>query len=129
MARHYRAPLGQVFLTDPSVIRRIMSALRVQLDDAMLEIGAGPGTMTELLAERAAKVWAVEVDGKLAAGLRKKFADSPTVEVVEADILKVSIDALCSAAGRERSQAPASCAPRPSSSTGASPRSIPCSRS
>ena len=79
-----------------------MSTLRVQPDDAVLEIGAGPGTMTELLAERAAKVWAVEVDGKLAAGLREKFADSPTVEVVEADILKVSIDALCSAAGRER---------------------------
>jgi len=68
----------------------------------MLEIGAGPGTMTELLAERVSKLWAVEVDARLAAGLREKFADLPQVEVVENDILKVSIDALCRAAGRER---------------------------
>ncbi len=81
---------------------RIMSALGVQPDDAVLEIGAGPGTMTELLAERAAKIWAVELDGKLAAGLREKFAAVPSVEVVEADILEVSIDSLCRDAGRER---------------------------
>ena len=102
MAQHRRPPLGQVFLADRRVIHRIMSALAIEPGDAVLEIGSGPGTMTELLAERAAKVWAVEVDGKLAAGLREKFAGSATVEVVEADILKVSIDALCEAAGRER---------------------------
>jgi 16S rRNA (adenine1518-N6/adenine1519-N6)-dimethyltransferase len=94
--------LGQVFLTDRRVIRRIMSALAVEPGDAVLEIGAGPGTMTELLAERAAKLWAVEVDTKLAAGLREKFAGSANVEVIEADILKVPIDALCAASGRER---------------------------
>ena len=105
MAQQRRPPLGQVFLADRHVIHRIMSALAVEPGDAVLEIGSGPGTMTELLAERAAKVWAVEVDARLAAGLRKKFAGSATVEVVEADILKVSevsIDALCEATGRER---------------------------
>ena len=102
MVQHRRPPLGQVFLTDRRVIRRIMSALAIEPGDAVLEIGAGPGTMTELLAARAAKVWAVEVDAKLAAGLREKFAGAENVEVVEADILKVSIDTLCRAAGRER---------------------------
>jgi len=77
-----------------------MSALAVEPGDAVLEIGSGPGTMTELLAERAAKVWAVEVDGKLAAGLREKFAGAENVEVVEADILTVSIDGLLEADGR-----------------------------
>lgn len=84
------------------MIGRIMSALGVEPSDAVLEIGPGPGTMTELLAERAAKLWAVEVDEKLAAGLREKFADAANVEVVEADILTVKIDTLCAAARRER---------------------------
>jgi 16S rRNA (adenine1518-N6/adenine1519-N6)-dimethyltransferase len=94
--------LGQVFLRDRRVIQRIMRSLAVQPDDAVLEIGAGPGTMTELLAERAAKVWAVELDPRLAAALREKSADSPSVQVIEADILTLSIDSLCRAAGRER---------------------------
>ena len=79
-----------------------MRSLDVQPDDAVLEIGSGPGTMTELLAAQAEKVWAVEVDPRLAGGLREKFADSPHVEVVEGDILKLSIDSLCRTAGRER---------------------------
>jgi 16S rRNA (adenine1518-N6/adenine1519-N6)-dimethyltransferase len=102
MTRHRRAPLGQVFLKDRRVIQRITRSLDLQPDDAILEIGAGPGTMTELLAAQAAKVWAVEVDPKLASCLREKFADSPRVEVVEADILTLSIDSLCRATGRER---------------------------
>lgn len=100
--KHRRAPLGQVFLTDRRVIQRIMRSLCLQPDDAVLEIGAGPGTMTERLAAQAEKVWAVEVDPRLAAGLREKFADSPGVEVIQGDILKLPIDSLCRAAGRER---------------------------
>ena len=102
MLRHRRPPLGQVFLKDRRVIQRILRSLDLQPDDAILEIGAGPGTMTELLAARAEKVWAVEVDPKLAVGLREKFAASPQVEVVQANILTLSIDSLCRAAGRER---------------------------
>jgi len=105
MARQRKAPLGQVFLKDRRVIQRILRALDVQPGDAVLEIGAGPGTMTDLLAEQAAKVWAVELDPKLAAALRERFADSPHVEVVEADVLTLSIDSLCRAAGRERIRA------------------------
>jgi len=102
VSRHRRAPLGQVFLTDRRVIQRIMRSLGLQPDDAVLEIGAGPGTMTELLAEQAGKVWAVELDPKLAGVLREKFADSPRVEVVETDILDLPIDSLARAVGRER---------------------------
>ena len=89
-------------MRDRRVIQRIMRSLDLLPGDAVLEIGAGPGTMTELLAGQAAKVWAVELDPRLAGGLREKFGASPQVEVVEADILKVSIDALCRAAGRDR---------------------------
>ena len=89
-------------MKDRRVIQRILRSLHVQPADAVLEIGAGPGTMTELLASQAERVWAVEVDPKLAGGLREKFRDSPHVEVVEADILTLSIDTLCRAAGRKR---------------------------
>ena len=102
MLRHRRPPLGQVFLKDRRVIQRILRSLDLQPGDAILEIGAGPGTMTDLLAARAEKVWAVEVDPKLVVGLRERFAASPHVEVIEADILTLSIDSLCRAAGRER---------------------------
>jgi 16S rRNA (adenine1518-N6/adenine1519-N6)-dimethyltransferase len=102
MAPFRRPPRGQVFLTDRRVIGRIMSALALGPDDAVLEIGPGPGTMTELLAERAAKLWAVEVDAKLVAGLRERFVGFENVEVIEADILTVKIDSLCAAAGRDR---------------------------
>ena len=79
-----------------------MRSLDLQPDDAVIEIGAGPGAMTELLAAQAGKVWAVEVDPKLVAGLREKFADSPRVEVIQADILDLPIDSLARAVGRER---------------------------
>jgi 16S rRNA (adenine1518-N6/adenine1519-N6)-dimethyltransferase len=104
MKQRRRAPLGQVFLADRRVEERIVDVLPLQPEDMVLEIGAGPGNMTERLAERAAKVLAVEVDRKLAAALREKFAGNSRVEVIEADILKVPIDDLARAAGRERLQ-------------------------
>ena len=102
VAKHRRALLGQVFLTDRRVIQRIMRSLDLRPEDAVLEIGAGPGTMTELLAKQAGKVWAVELDPKLASVLGEKFADSSRVEVIQADILELPIDSLCRSAGRER---------------------------
>jgi len=96
------APLGQVFLKDRRVEARILRALRLDPEDAVLEIGAGPGNMTALLAEQAAQVWAVEVDPQLSAGLRQKFAANPRVEVIEGDILKLPLGRLAERAGRER---------------------------
>jgi len=53
----------------------------------VLDIGAGTGVLTSLLVRRASRVIAVESDATLARGLRRRFDASPTVEVVEADIL------------------------------------------
>jgi len=70
--------------------------------DAVLEIGAGRGNVTEMIASRAGSVVAVELDSNLAAFLRRKFDGNAKVQVREADILQVSIDAVAREAGRER---------------------------
>ena len=96
------APLGQVFLADRRVERRIAAALNLDRRDIVLEVGAGPGNMTALLAEAAEKVLAVEVDPEWAEALQEKFAGNARVSVIEADILRLAIDDLARANGRER---------------------------
>lgn len=60
----------------------------------MLEIGPGRGALTDILVKRAGRVVAVELDRALAALLRERFALTPSVEIVEADILKTDPGAL-----------------------------------
>ena len=102
MKRRTRAPLGQVFLADRRVERRILEALRLGPEDVVLEIGAGPGNITARLAAVAGKVVAVELDAKWAALLREKFSANSRVEVLQADILKIPLDQVAQSAGRER---------------------------
>jgi 16S rRNA (adenine1518-N6/adenine1519-N6)-dimethyltransferase len=60
----------------------------------VVEIGPGRGAITEVLARRAKRLVAIELDRELAPRLRAHFADCPTVEVVEADVLKVDLRSL-----------------------------------
>jgi 16S rRNA (adenine1518-N6/adenine1519-N6)-dimethyltransferase len=83
--------LGQHFLADPSILARIADALDADRRDTVVEIGPGPGGLTEALAKRAGRVVAIEKDRDLIEPLRGRF---PTVEVVEADALKVDWNAL-----------------------------------
>ena len=82
-----RKSLGQNFLADPNVARKIAGVAR-NFPPPFLEIGPGLGALTGLLAEGGAPVVAVEVDRGLAAHLRDRFSGS-TVEIVEADFLSV----------------------------------------
>ena len=83
--------LGQNFLTDDGVLQRIVEESGVEPGDAVLEIGAGPGTLTRALAGRARRLIAVELDRRLVPHLRRQFAERPEVEVVEADILRMDL--------------------------------------
>jgi len=56
-----------------------------------IEIGPGPGALTECLLERAHKLVAVELDPRLAAGLREKFAGNPRFELLEANVLDADL--------------------------------------
>lgn len=95
-----RPPLGQHFLTDHRVEHRILDALSLTPEDVVLEIGAGRGNMTALLAAQAGTVIAVELDPNLVTLLRQKFQSNPNVQVRESDILRVEIDSVAREAGR-----------------------------
>jgi 16S rRNA (adenine1518-N6/adenine1519-N6)-dimethyltransferase len=83
--------LGQNFLSDPDAAARIVDALGALSGRTVLEIGPGRGVLTALLAQRAGRVIAVELDRVLSAQLRMRFAPRPNVEIIEGDILKVDL--------------------------------------
>lgn len=87
-----RKRFGQHFLVDERVVRRIVETAELGPDAAVLEIGPGLGALTETLAQRARRLYLVEVDRDLAARLRETYADRPHVTIVEADVLGVRLD-------------------------------------
>jgi 16S rRNA (adenine1518-N6/adenine1519-N6)-dimethyltransferase len=88
--------LGQHFLTDPELLRRIVDALDPSPDDVVLEIGPGRGSLTAQLAPRVARVVAIERDRQLAreCGMRNAECGIDNVSVVEGDALKLDWHAL-----------------------------------
>ncbi|HVG17603.1 MAG TPA: 16S rRNA (adenine(1518)-N(6)/adenine(1519)-N(6))-dimethyltransferase RsmA [Blastocatellia bacterium] len=81
--------LGQNFLTDAGVSRRIVDAVSPQQSDVILEIGPGLGALTRLLVERSGHVSAVEVDSRLAGELRRSITRD-NLSIIEADALTVN---------------------------------------
>jgi len=79
--------LGQNFLIDSNSLLRVVEAAQVTPERAVLEIGAGLGSLTRLLAERARRVVAVELDDRLLPALQEVLASYPNVTIVAGDIL------------------------------------------
>lgn len=86
--------LGQNFLLDDQLLNGLLDAADVGAGDNVLEIGPGPGTMTALIAERADKVLAVELDEKLLPVLGDVLAPHENVHVEFCDFMKADVDAL-----------------------------------
>jgi 16S rRNA (adenine1518-N6/adenine1519-N6)-dimethyltransferase len=88
-----RRSLGQTFLVDGNIARKIVCLARISAADSVLEVGAGVGALTHALAEAAGRVVAVEVHPALVAMLRETLgaaAHPPhRVEIVEADVLQL----------------------------------------
>jgi len=80
-----RVDLGQFFLEDPKILGKIVDLAAIQPDEVVLEIGAGDGRMTKLLAQKAKKVIAIEIDKKFTPLLKKL---PKNVEVVIGDALE-----------------------------------------
>lgn len=84
-----RRRLGQNFLVSEGVIRREVGYAELSKKDAVLEIGAGIGTLTEFLIGRAKKVYVVEKDRKMLEILNDRFDGA--VEIIPGDVLKIEL--------------------------------------
>ncbi len=82
-----RKGLGQNFLVDEVHLARIVAAAELSSDDIVLEIGPGLGTLTALLAQKAGRVIAVELDERMLPILHETLADYANVQVICGDIL------------------------------------------
>jgi 16S rRNA (adenine1518-N6/adenine1519-N6)-dimethyltransferase len=84
-----RKGLGQHFLIDGEVLRRIISAAELTSSDVIVEIGPGLGILTRELAQKAGQVIAIELDNKLAALLKQTLASLSNITVINEDVLKI----------------------------------------
>ena len=89
-----RKSLGQHFLSDRRILGRIADALQLKGGETVVEIGPGRGALTDILAERAGRLIAIEYDRALADLLRQRYAKRGNVLIAEADVLDVSLGEL-----------------------------------
>ncbi|ASR41368.1 16S rRNA (adenine(1518)-N(6)/adenine(1519)-N(6))-dimethyltransferase RsmA [Ligilactobacillus agilis] len=90
----FKKSLGQNFLTDINVLKKIVAAAEVSEADDVIEIGPGIGALTEQLAKSAHQVLALEIDDRLLPVLKETLAPYPNVEVIHQDILKANLKEL-----------------------------------
>jgi 16S rRNA (adenine1518-N6/adenine1519-N6)-dimethyltransferase len=93
--------LGQNFLVDPVHRARIVAAADLARSDVVLEIGAGDGSLTSLIAAEAGGVVAIELDQRLIPRLQERFAAQPHVRVLHGDFLAMEIGEVVRATGNE----------------------------
>lgn len=86
-----RKRLGQHFVTDKTLLERMISCASINPEDVVLEVGAGIGFLTRLLAESCRKVVAVEIDGRLVEVLRDELHGIENIELVHGDVLNSTL--------------------------------------
>lgn len=89
-----RRRLGQSFLHERRAIEAIAGAVASDRPPSILEIGPGPGTLTEALATLGPPLVAVEKDRDLVRLLEERFSGRPNVRILEGDILSVRVSSL-----------------------------------
>jgi len=103
LKRHRIRPvkrLGQSFLVDNNITTRIVDISEIERDDTVVEIGAGLGAMTTMIAERAKKVIALEIDPKLVSVLNQELKEVSNVEIVHTDVLRYDFSSPLGGDGR-----------------------------
>jgi len=89
-----RKGLGQHFLIDGEVLKHITAAAELAPTDVIVEVGPGLGVLTRELAQKAARVIAIELDNKLATALKQTLAPFNNVTIINDDVLKIEPAAL-----------------------------------
>lgn len=85
--------LGQNFLVDDNVARKIAAAINIQPEEVVIEIGPGKGSLTKHLAGKGRQLIAMEVDGRVVDELKERF-ESETVSIQHQDFLEASLAGL-----------------------------------
>jgi 16S rRNA (adenine1518-N6/adenine1519-N6)-dimethyltransferase len=90
---HYKPKkkLGQNFLVDENVQKNIVAKCDLNPEDVVLEIGAGKGELTRLIAERVKTIYALELDSDVCVILKNNLKDIANLEVINQDILKFNL--------------------------------------
>ena len=85
---------GQNFLIDQSAIKKIIEAADLKSNDIVLEIGPGPGVLTQELAKKAKKVIAIEKDIKMIEIIKETLKEFNNIEIIQGDALKIAYNQL-----------------------------------
>lgn len=93
---HFSKSMGQNFLIEGSVPQNIAEASGADETSGVIEVGPGIGPLTVQLAQRAAKVVAIELDRSLLPVLKETLVDYPNVEVISGDVMKLDLAAIAS---------------------------------
>ena len=99
LGRHnfsFSKSLGQNFLIDEGVLDKIVTAANIDKNTCALEIGPGAGTLTRLLAERADKVVAIEIDSALIPIINESMEEFNNFTLIHKDVMEVDLSTLTS---------------------------------
>lgn len=83
--------LGQNFLINEQVVKKIVDCSNITNEDLVIEIGPGLGTLTKFLLEKAGKVICIELDTKMLKILEDRFSLYKNFEIINDDVLKVDL--------------------------------------
>ncbi len=86
--------LGQNFLVDPNIQRKIVDAIDPHAGDTIVEIGPGTGALTRSIAASGARLFAIEKDDALADALRHELDHVPSVTIVHGDALRIDLHSI-----------------------------------
>lgn len=78
---------GQTFIEDTNVIRKIVDLIEIDINDIVIEIGAGVGIITGIIASKAKKVLAIEVDPYMVGILSEELAGISNVDIIHTNVL------------------------------------------
>ncbi|MBU9710155.1 16S rRNA (adenine(1518)-N(6)/adenine(1519)-N(6))-dimethyltransferase RsmA [Bacillus tamaricis] len=87
----FKKSLGQNFLIDTNILRRIVDTAELTDNTGVLEIGPGIGALTEQIARRAKKVVAFEIDQRLLPILKETLSPYEHVNIIHQDVLKSNV--------------------------------------
>ncbi len=80
--------LGQHFLVDGRVLKRIVAAAALTSEDTVIEVGPGLGVLTQELTQRARRVIAIEADSEMVSALGELAARSPNLTIIHGDVMR-----------------------------------------